>query len=71
MLTTTLADPTGYGRILRTQDNEVIAIVEQADATPSQKQIREVNAGSTPSILRRCAPRWAGCPPTTPNASST
>jgi bifunctional UDP-N-acetylglucosamine pyrophosphorylase / glucosamine-1-phosphate N-acetyltransferase len=45
VLTTTLADPTGYGRILRTQDNEVIAIVEQADATPSQREIREVNAG--------------------------
>jgi bifunctional UDP-N-acetylglucosamine pyrophosphorylase/glucosamine-1-phosphate N-acetyltransferase len=45
VLTTTLSDPTGYGRILRTQDNEVIAIVEQADATPSQRQIREVNAG--------------------------
>jgi bifunctional UDP-N-acetylglucosamine pyrophosphorylase / glucosamine-1-phosphate N-acetyltransferase len=45
VLTTTLNDPTGYGRILRTQDNEVIAIVEQADATPSQQEIREVNAG--------------------------
>ncbi|BBY56725.1 bifunctional UDP-N-acetylglucosamine diphosphorylase/glucosamine-1-phosphate N-acetyltransferase GlmU [Mycobacterium koreense] len=45
VLTTTLADPTGYGRILRTQDGEVIAIVEQADATASQRQIREVNAG--------------------------
>lgn len=45
VLTTTLADPTGYGRILRTQDGEVIAIVEQADATPQQRQIREVNAG--------------------------
>lgn len=45
MLTTTLDDPTGYGRILRTQDREVIAIVEQADATPSQQDIREVNAG--------------------------
>jgi bifunctional UDP-N-acetylglucosamine pyrophosphorylase/glucosamine-1-phosphate N-acetyltransferase len=45
VLTTTLIDPTGYGRILRTQDNEVIAIVEQADATPSQQEIREVNAG--------------------------
>jgi bifunctional UDP-N-acetylglucosamine pyrophosphorylase/glucosamine-1-phosphate N-acetyltransferase len=45
VLTTTLDDPTGYGRTLRTQDNEVIAIVEQADATPSQQQIREVNAG--------------------------
>ncbi|WP_375481781.1 bifunctional UDP-N-acetylglucosamine diphosphorylase/glucosamine-1-phosphate N-acetyltransferase GlmU [uncultured Mycobacterium sp.] len=45
VLTTTLSDPTGYGRILRTQDNEVIAIVEQADATPSQQEIQEVNAG--------------------------
>ncbi|CAN5825942.1 bifunctional UDP-N-acetylglucosamine diphosphorylase/glucosamine-1-phosphate N-acetyltransferase GlmU [soil metagenome] len=45
VLTTTLPDPTGYGRILRTQDREVIAIVEQADATPSQQEIREVNAG--------------------------
>lgn len=43
VLTTTLPDPTGYGRILRTQDREVIAIVEQADATPSQQAIREVN----------------------------
>ncbi len=33
VLTTTLPDPTGYGRILRTQDREVIGIVEQADAT--------------------------------------
>jgi bifunctional UDP-N-acetylglucosamine pyrophosphorylase/glucosamine-1-phosphate N-acetyltransferase len=45
MLTTTLPDPTGYGRILRTQDGEVIGIVEQADASPSQQAIREVNAG--------------------------
>src|ERR1700722_5718262 len=45
VLTTTLSDPTGYGRTLRTQDNEVIGIVEQADATPSQQEIREVNAG--------------------------
>lgn len=45
VLTTTMADPTGYGRIMRTQDREVIAIVEQADASPSQREIREVNAG--------------------------
>jgi bifunctional UDP-N-acetylglucosamine pyrophosphorylase / glucosamine-1-phosphate N-acetyltransferase len=45
VLTTTLPDPTGYGRVLRTQDGEVIGIVEQADATPSQLAIREVNAG--------------------------
>lgn len=45
VLTTTLPDPTGYGRILRTQDREVMAIVEQADATPQQRAITEVNAG--------------------------
>jgi bifunctional UDP-N-acetylglucosamine pyrophosphorylase/glucosamine-1-phosphate N-acetyltransferase len=45
VLTTTLPDPTGYGRILRTQDREVIAIVEQADATTSQRAISEVNTG--------------------------
>ncbi|EUA11359.1 UDP-N-acetylglucosamine diphosphorylase/glucosamine-1-phosphate N-acetyltransferase [Mycobacterium kansasii 732] len=45
VLTTTLSDPHGYGRILRTQDNEVMAIVEQTDATPSQREIREVNTG--------------------------
>lgn len=45
VLTTTLPDPTGYGRILRTQDHEIIGIVEQADATDSQRTICEVNTG--------------------------
>ncbi len=45
VLTTTLPDPTGYGRILRTQDREVIGIVEEVDASPSQRAIGEVNAG--------------------------
>ena len=45
VLTTTVPDAAGYGRILRTQDGEVIAIVEETDATPQQRAIREVNAG--------------------------
>jgi bifunctional UDP-N-acetylglucosamine pyrophosphorylase/glucosamine-1-phosphate N-acetyltransferase len=45
VMTTTLPDPTGYGRILRTQDREVIGIVEEVDATRSQQAICEVNAG--------------------------
>jgi bifunctional UDP-N-acetylglucosamine pyrophosphorylase / glucosamine-1-phosphate N-acetyltransferase len=44
VLTTTLADPTGYGRVLRNEDDEVVRIVEQSDATPSQLAIHEVNA---------------------------
>lgn len=45
VLTTTLPDSRGYGRVLRTQDGEVIAIVEETDATPQQRAIREVNSG--------------------------
>jgi bifunctional UDP-N-acetylglucosamine pyrophosphorylase/glucosamine-1-phosphate N-acetyltransferase len=45
LLTTTIGDPSDYGRILRSADNDVTAIVEDADATPAQREIREVNAG--------------------------
>ena len=45
LLTAELADPTGYGRILRDAAGVVTAIVEQADATPDERAIREVNSG--------------------------
>ena len=45
ILTTTLTDPTGYGRIIRDADGEVAAIVEQADADDEQRAIDEVNSG--------------------------
>lgn len=45
LLTSTVADPTGYGRVLRTQDGAVTAIVEQKDATEQQRRITEVNSG--------------------------
>lgn len=38
-------DPAGYGRIIRTNDTNVQAIVEDRDATPQQREIAEVNAG--------------------------
>ena len=38
------ADPTGYGRIVRTHD-AVTAIVEHKDATDAQRTIKEVNTG--------------------------
>ncbi|SDG17435.1 bifunctional UDP-N-acetylglucosamine diphosphorylase/glucosamine-1-phosphate N-acetyltransferase GlmU [Pseudonocardia oroxyli] len=44
LLTTDLADPTGYGRIVRT-DGAVTAIVEQKDASAAQRAITEVNSG--------------------------
>jgi len=45
LLTTRVADPTGYGRILRNIGNAVTGIVEHADATASQRAINEVNTG--------------------------
>jgi len=44
LLTIDFEDPTGYGRILRDGEG-VQAIVEQKDATPEQRQIREVYSG--------------------------
>jgi bifunctional UDP-N-acetylglucosamine pyrophosphorylase/glucosamine-1-phosphate N-acetyltransferase len=45
VLTAEVADPSGYGRIVRGKDERVARIVEQADATAEQRQIREVNTG--------------------------
>lgn len=45
LVTTVVADPTGYGRIVRDERGLIAAIVEQRDATPEQLQIREINPG--------------------------
>jgi len=45
VLTATLADPHGYGRIVRDAGGNVRAIVEQKAATPEQLMIREINSG--------------------------
>src|SRR4051794_20648453 len=45
VLTAEVDDPTGLGRIVRADDGTVAAIVEERDATPEQRAIREVNAG--------------------------
>jgi bifunctional UDP-N-acetylglucosamine pyrophosphorylase/glucosamine-1-phosphate N-acetyltransferase len=45
VLTAEVADPTGLGRIVRDAEGAVRAIVEERDATPEQRAIREINAG--------------------------
>jgi len=45
LLTVSLDNPAGYGRILRDRHGTVQAIVEQKDAHPEQLAIREVNTG--------------------------
>ncbi|MBW7930629.1 MAG: bifunctional UDP-N-acetylglucosamine diphosphorylase/glucosamine-1-phosphate N-acetyltransferase GlmU [Gammaproteobacteria bacterium] len=47
LLTAEFADPAGYGRIIRSGGNRggVVAIVEEKDAAPEQRAIREINTG--------------------------
>ena len=45
LLTVKLANPTGYGRIIRNRDFQVEAIVEEKDADSNQRRIDEVNSG--------------------------
>jgi bifunctional UDP-N-acetylglucosamine pyrophosphorylase/glucosamine-1-phosphate N-acetyltransferase len=45
ILTTEMPDPTGYGRIIRSSGNRVLMIVEESDAFPEEKQIKEINSG--------------------------
>ncbi|RYG98151.1 MAG: UDP-N-acetylglucosamine diphosphorylase/glucosamine-1-phosphate N-acetyltransferase, partial [Alphaproteobacteria bacterium] len=45
LLTVNLADPTGYGRIVRDEEGKVLAIVEHKDATQAQRAIGEGNTG--------------------------
>jgi bifunctional UDP-N-acetylglucosamine pyrophosphorylase/glucosamine-1-phosphate N-acetyltransferase len=45
VLSAELADPTGYGRIVRDSDGSVIGIVEHKDANATQLAVREINSG--------------------------
>lgn len=44
LLSIHLEDPTGYGRLVH-EEGKLVGIVEQKDATPRQREIKEVNAG--------------------------
>lgn len=45
VLTARVPNPTGYGRIIRDADGNLIAIVEHKDATDKQRAIDEINSG--------------------------
>ncbi|MCX7673570.1 MAG: bifunctional UDP-N-acetylglucosamine diphosphorylase/glucosamine-1-phosphate N-acetyltransferase GlmU [Thiobacillaceae bacterium] len=57
LLTLTVADASGYGRILRADDGQIRGIVEDRDASPAQKAIREFYTGvmCAPTALLK---RW-------------
>lgn len=45
LLTAQFDNPVGYGRIIRDDDDDVIAIVEEKDASAKQKLVNEINTG--------------------------
>ncbi|WP_448587349.1 bifunctional UDP-N-acetylglucosamine diphosphorylase/glucosamine-1-phosphate N-acetyltransferase GlmU [Thermocrinis sp.] len=45
LLSSFFPDPTGYGRIVKDPKGNVVKIVEEKDATPEEKQIKEINGG--------------------------
>jgi bifunctional UDP-N-acetylglucosamine pyrophosphorylase/glucosamine-1-phosphate N-acetyltransferase len=53
LLTVELAEPRGYGRIVRGGNGAVAAIVEEKDASPEQRAIREIYTGVMAAPTRR------------------
>jgi bifunctional UDP-N-acetylglucosamine pyrophosphorylase / glucosamine-1-phosphate N-acetyltransferase len=45
VLTARVSDPSGYGRIIRDERGSLAEIVEEADATPEQRAVDEINSG--------------------------
>jgi len=45
ILTVRLENPTGYGRVVRDEENAFARIVEQKDATDEERQVKEINSG--------------------------
>jgi bifunctional UDP-N-acetylglucosamine pyrophosphorylase / glucosamine-1-phosphate N-acetyltransferase len=45
MLTVIAENPRGFGRVVRGEEDQVLCVVEEAQATPAQLQIQELNSG--------------------------
>ena len=63
ILSAELADPAGYGRIVRDSEGRVLAIVEDKALTPEQREIREVNSSIYCFTLEKLWPCLAALRP--------
>ncbi|MFD2752533.1 bifunctional UDP-N-acetylglucosamine diphosphorylase/glucosamine-1-phosphate N-acetyltransferase GlmU [Comamonas terrae] len=59
LLTVTMPDPTGYGRIVRNESGTVQRIVEQKDASEAERAITEIYSGIM-AVPARHLTRWLG-----------
>src|SRR3990167_4055694 len=60
ILVTEFENPTGFGRIVRDHADNIVAIIEEKDASRTQRAIREINTGiltAPAKFLKACLPR--------------
>jgi len=60
LIITELTDPSGFGRIIRNEMGNIVAIVEDRDATPEQRLIKQINTGiitTTAKLLKSWLPQ--------------
>lgn len=59
MLTATLPEPTGYGRVIRGAGGAVVRVVEEIEASARDRKVKEINAGlyafTAPALLKTLA----------------
>lgn len=59
ILTAVLADPSGYGRVVRKSEEQVGAIVEESQLAPEQREINEINSSIYCFALEKLWPALA------------
>ncbi len=59
LLTSHIEDPTGYGRIVRDDEGNILRVVEEKDAGDREKSINEINTGMM-VVKSRWMKKWLG-----------
>jgi bifunctional UDP-N-acetylglucosamine pyrophosphorylase/glucosamine-1-phosphate N-acetyltransferase len=63
ILSAVLADPSGYGRVVRKSENQVGAIVEESQLAPEQRELNEINSSMYCFTLAKLWPALAKVKP--------
>jgi bifunctional UDP-N-acetylglucosamine pyrophosphorylase / glucosamine-1-phosphate N-acetyltransferase len=63
ILTAVVADPSGYGRVVRKTETQVGAIVEESELAPEQRELNEINSSIYCFTLAKLWPALSGVKP--------